>query len=472
MIGNLKILHLKSMCRITVESTGELCKKPVTHPDEDLCTLHYNKLFKPTNPVQNAVAVGETKACVSDAHHLSGSKYPKDKVPLEDFRKPGKRAEKIHKNCCCCRNYITENVNNKRKMIALLAEQQNKLDTGFRVCQAIQHTFASKYPRNQVPKELFLKKTGDPNSFTEYCLDCRTYDVTNHEKSLEKKKEIAAKEGKFVCCQCKDIKSEEERATRLDGDPSCFCIPCYKDKAVENINSYEKWKTMFRNVQYERMLECQSCCEICNAIFLQPKEGTHFHITLSTTLVNGVRYVDYNGKNYQVKDFLIQFRDLIEFRIIDFDHLTEKELRERGILKPGEPFVGKSDNVSGIGSEYSLRQESRVCQIACCKCHLIETIKRERGDYKPCRKRKEKIDYINSLKRAGCSVCGYVNENLLRFFELDHLDPSTKIETIAHMVTSNEYSLEDVENECEGTRVLCRYCHRIHTDFQRESGIL
>jgi hypothetical protein len=79
---------------------------------------------------------------------------------------------------------------------------------------------------------------------------------------------------------------------------------------------------------------------------------------------------------------------------------------------------------------------------------------------------------VKSLKLAGCSSCGYLDSNLPRFFDMDHIDPANKIADLATMVNTKDYSLEDVIAECKKCRVLCKFCHKIHTKLQIAKGII
>lgn len=82
-----------------------------------------------------------------------------------------------------------------------------------------------------------------------------------------------------------------------------------------------------------------------------------------------------------------------------------------------------------------------------------------------------KSKYVQTIKSEGCSVCGFSDINLLCYFEMDHIDPNQKKECISIMV-NDDYTLDDVIEECKKCRVLCRSCHRIHTDEQRQQGII
>ena len=76
------------------------------------------------------------------------------------------------------------------------------------------------------------------------------------------------------------------------------------------------------------------------------------------------------------------------------------------------------------------------------------------------------------MKSGGCSICGFLDENLLRFLHFDHLNPVDKIANVSTMVYDEKCSMNDVIKECQKTRVLCGHCHIIHTANQRAKGIL
>ena len=162
---------------------------------------------------------------------------------------------------------------------------------------------------------------------------------------------------------------------------------------------------------------------------------------------------------------------MLEFRIIELDHLTEEEQRERKIIGPKDSFIRKKSCVSECDNEYTMREEAKITQNLCCKCHVIVTMRREKGGNQYYGKILAKKNYVNSLKRkSGCEICGFLDENLLRYLEMDHIDPKQKINKIADMVQYG-YSLEELIEECKKCRVLCRFCHKIHTSEQRKQGI-
>lgn len=66
------------------------------------------------------------------------------------------------------------------------------------------------------------------------------------------------------------------------------------------------------------------------------------------------------------------------------------------------------------------------------------------------------------LVNKQCVICG---EDDIRTFELDHIDPATKLFSISQAVRLG-YGWDDVLAELEKCRVLCANCHKRHTATQ------
>lgn len=227
---------------------------------------------------------------------------------------------------------------------------------------------------------------------------------------------------------------------------------------------------VYKDIQKEFMNRNECSCEKCNSIFIN--EGNKYVIELPTYEIDNLRYVDYKGNRYLSKDFLRDYENLLELRILEFDHLDENEQRERGIIGENEEFIKKIDSVSAMRTEYSMRKDSTITQILCCKCHLIVTILRE-SENKRAHGSIKKRNYVNNLKHAsGCVTCGFNDINLLRYLEFDHLDPQIKIANISEMMQNYKYTLEELIEECKKCRILCRSCHKLYTHEQRKAGII
>ena len=57
---------------------------------------------------------------------------------------------------------------------------------------------------------------------------------------------------------------------------------------------------------------------------------------------------------------------------------------------------------------------------------------------------------------CGCAICGFDNHKALDFH---HVDPSTKVNVVSHMLNQKLSILMDEVRKCE---VLCANCHRIY----------
>ncbi len=129
----------------------------------DLCTFHYNKKIcvdLPAPPRQDVVMLlhdGETKSCnnTEKFHKSSGSHYPKDKVPIEKFKKEGK--SKLCDTCDDCRTYRNNFKINADKNMEKKNQEQIEKDPNFGICFSNSHDVqgVSIYPRNKVPIEKF-----------------------------------------------------------------------------------------------------------------------------------------------------------------------------------------------------------------------------------------------------------------------------------------------------------------------------
>lgn len=73
---------------------------------------------------------------------------------------------------------------------------------------------------------------------------------------------------------------------------------------------------------------------------------------------------------------------------------------------------------------------------------------------------------VSKYRQQGCSKCGEKREYVLDFH---HIDPSTKKDTINHMLKSASY--DTLQKEIEKCVVLCSNCHREFHYFESLYGI-
>jgi len=150
--------------------------------------------------------------------------------------------------------------------------------------------------------------------------------------------------------------------------------------------------------------------------------------------------------------------------VLEFDH-TGKEKKTR--------------NVSEIHCairEVILAEISK-CEVRCGNCHLKKTAARGNffkhefiatGTVVPGRNltaHKNRLYIIAYLLAHPCEEC---KESDIRCLEFDHLDPATKYKNIADMINANGHAR--LIAEIAKCRVLCRCCHKRHTDVQQDQN--
>jgi hypothetical protein len=282
---------------------------------------------------------------------------------------------------------------------------------------------------------------------------------SKHQKNRKKRTAILIESDKQVCKSCEASKKKTEF---MEGSKYC------KECKINQQNYTQQVSGLRKALKLERIKTNNCFCEKCDLIHLTPiseNQGTRkFKIEKEE---NG-NFVEFDGTKYTVEDFLQIHQDHLELRILQFDHLPEEDQRNQGILadnaiyEPKEKIVGEWKTMEGM------QKESKKCQLICCLCHIKETIKREKGGTKRTGVMLQKKQYADKIKMGGCQICKFIDVNLLRFFDLDHIDKANKLIDIAHMISDKNYSLEDVIKECAKCRVLCKHCHFIHTDLQRK----
>lgn len=327
----------------------------------------------------------------------------------------------------------------------------------------------SAYPREKVPIIFFLENPDDPDTkIFANCEECRKK-RSNYRKELINKKYESLKDDEFLCERCVKTYKISDRSKNLDGSEGKLCIKCKENKKEYSMKKYENKKEDQQYIILKRIQKNGASCENCKCIFLKPVADTKYAVTLETYDYNGIRCVDYEDRIYRSSDFIKRFEKHLEMRILEMDHLTEEEQRERGILQPDEPFEPKLDCIANLEGK-ALINEFKKIQVLCCKCHIIVTESRRRRKRSKTKLTQEKIAYTNELKKSGCSVCGFYDENILRFLEFDHLNTKEKLYNISDMKMYDDFSLEDMKDELKKTRIICKHCHKIHTSEQFKRG--
>lgn len=120
-----------------------------------------------------------------------------------------------------------------------------------------------------------------------------------------------------------------------------------------------------------------------------------------------------------------------------------------------------------IKSENKKHSQCKECQSASDKKRYRESKERreavrERANFQ----KQSNIEYVEFRKECGCQKCGEKRKFALDFH---HIDPSIKIDTIAHMIKSA--SINNLEKEINKCIVLCVICHREFHMLEKKKGI-
>ena len=410
------------------------------------------------------------KKCSHKTHHCRNSGYQYEMPIKYFFKNPDDFNSKEYVQCAWCREY---EFTRHKKHLTKLKHQNNesKLNgSEFLICISTYHGQTdSKFPRESVPQEYFMKDSDDPNSKTYLvCIDCRKYKIFEDTRRTNKKRLQAEANDMILCVACQKEKIPNEMATNVDRTQSAFCLNC-KDKSRQYVSARPK---KYNNLKLEYAINMGSCCDKCHVIILKGSEDIPIKGLPLTFLyikeIDDEKWIIYQNQEYLTKDFMRLYSSIIEVGVLEFDHLPENELRKRGMLLPHELYAKKQCNVCDAPNKTVMLEQLKQCVLLCKECHLTETIRRENPN-KP--KPSEKLIVTNSMKLQGCEFCGYKNPDLPRFFDFDHIDPSIKLENISFMVRNN-YSMEELLAEIAKCRILCKNCHYIHTQNQLADGII
>jgi len=420
--------------------------------------------------------MAEYMKCCRRDHDLHGSPYDRLAIPRKYFHSnEDDLTSKRSNRCKWCKIHASKITSQSRRV---LTEKTNAVRKGggehFN-CIDGYHTSASQYLRDRVPAEKFLSDPEDKNSsYLKTCSDCRT-----HRKRInDAKREACLEKGNpdiFFCGTCVKERNIKDRAFTKRGNPSNQCIKCQTVCNEWASLNKGKYRRALLNLKLEVIMKNECCCEVCKRIFLNGDsiEGLPTKSFETCIIGDNVRVIIFNGKGYKSSEFIRLNPGLLQLDILDFDHLPEEEQRARGILMEGDPYIPKSGLVRRFKTDRGLRTEATKCQLVCKECHIKETIRREKGViWASTNERKRRLEIVNELKRKGCTICGYKNEDLLRFLEFDHKDPKEKTFGIARAIIRNDVTIEDIVKECAKCRVLCGHCHRVHTRNQIEAGII
>lgn len=389
-------------------------------------------------------------------------------APLDDLRKvPGDPNSAILKSCIKCRvvqRGIEKKHNDKKAKC-----WENSPNSSFKYCTEGSHVKNSLYPVDKVPIHLFRKFPDNPDSaLAKRCVDCRQVSREYCKTRISKKKENADDYGMFYCTNCHKNKTFDERAKNEDESWSILCKKCKKGEKKRSLGI----RQLYKDIKLEMIFKYKRNCRLCDRIFIKSENSSTPLIIIQRYKENNRWYIDWEDEKCRVRDFVNKYSDKLELGAIELDHVPEEETLGRLSKQPEN--VTKIRNVSKMSSESAMRFEAEKCWHLCSMCHLEETIRRERGTEEKARSKleRQKLVYVNNIKRAGCSVCSFYQEGLERFLHFDHIDPRMKTSEISRMTKDNNYTYTQLTEECNKCRVLCKFCHMIHTAHQRKMGVI
>lgn len=145
--------------------------------------------------------------------------------------------------------------------------------------------------------------------------------------------------------------------------------------------------------------------------------------------------------------------------LFECDHIDDNKSKQKnGNKNKGMSFL----------SVKKIPIELKKCEVVCCYCHRLRTIKRyaDRKRDKTKRTRRDKLTkFVNDikLKTGHCFDCKrtVLNENVSAF-DYDHLKPEEKVDRISKMI-KDECDEKVILAEIEKCQLVCANCHRIRT---------
>ena len=138
---------------------------------------------------------------------------------------------------------------------------------------------------------------------------------------------------------------------------------------------------------------------------------------------------------------------------LEFDHIDPSE---------------KTNLVSKLTTIEKVKSEIAKCELRCGYCHYMKTqstkkVKIWEGQAA------NKAAFVKEYKLAkkDCAECHrLIHKSNIGAFEMDHLCQENKTDKISKMVELKKYTFDDLKEELEKCRMLCRNCHWIRTKYQ------
>lgn len=224
-----------------------------------------------------------------------------------------------------------------------------------------------------------------------------------------------------TCSQCKKSQNMDQYISCTDSSETKMCTDCRKTSQKKKINSYGFKQTQ----EYLVDIKSKNPCSMCG---------------------------DTNISH------------------LEFNHNNPEE---------------KTECVTAIKNLEKLKEELKKCSILCGKCHAkITKIQYDTHQVIPkgeiysnsayatevahIQKNKEFV-FQKKIEIGGCQNPGCTDifdSSVLPFYQFDHIDPKTKLKSIAYMM-QRKYSQARMVEEMEKCLLLCLYCHREKTKLQQ-----
>lgn len=412
----------------------------------------------------------ELMRCSDVRHNSAVSIHHWNNVPIALFRKKvDDPNSQLFKRCIDCRSNARSNGKDKTLKNNTLHEESKNRNDGYLHCVYADHENCSTIARDKVPIIMFRRIPDNPkSSLLKCCADCRKIRTTYNQNRLKVKKVEAVEVGRFFCMGCGKSHSLDQKALNINETFSTLCFKCKDKERKRHVSNSDAIK----DLKIQHLLAMQASCYKCRSIFIRSINDERIVVELETFETDEGRMLTLEDEIWSTTEFIEIASELLQLDILQFDHLTEDEQRERGLLLEDEEYVPKVRNVSRMSSKDAIKLEALKCQLVCAKCHVKETMKREKGYdmTKASYTERKKREYVDVIKRKGCEICSYINVDLLRFFHLDHLNPDEKFNNIGTIVKNCNRTLEDLKYEIKKCRVLCAHCHIIHTKIQIRNG--
>lgn len=294
------------------------------------------------------------------------------------------------------------------------------------------------------------------------CKPCRTAKRKKAKKWSEAKRLTVTSKKCIKCKQTFSVSNFTKDPATSDGYRSS-CNTCRSEYREEKALEYEQiHQTSTINPDEPKVC---SCCKKTKTIndfgYKKHKRSGLNSICLSCATQQEMRR--HKLKTLIIQRFL-QTRKCADcgcddWKLLENDHTCDdKATRSTGL---------SYRTISKLPTFQKVVDELKKCDVVCIMCHRIRTHGRfdDSSDHNMKQKKLERRKEVDKwkLQKGSCAECKLQIEDDFAFlFDLDHIDPSTKVNSISDMCNSLQ-SIESIRAEVEKCRLLCCKCHRLHT---------